>query len=103
MILIPTTTKFLASVAVWYLEYGFCLCCIYVQLLEHYERRLWDFVTIDGGKKNFNPYLAIVSRFSLWDSFDWMRPGGLSQSSSAKEADAYLCLSTGESKTVKNE
>uniref|UniRef100_A0A7S4JDT6 Uncharacterized protein n=1 Tax=Odontella aurita TaxID=265563 RepID=A0A7S4JDT6_9STRA len=52
--------KWLLSVALWYNEYAFCFLVIYVQLLEHYELRLWDF----AGEMNM-PYAAILSRFSF--------------------------------------
>lgn len=40
----PYALKNLLSLALWYNEYAFGLICIYVQLLDHYEIQLWDFV-----------------------------------------------------------
>ena len=54
------TMRWLAAVGMWYNEYAFGAICIYVQLLEHYETQLWDFV----GETNM-PYVAILSRFSF--------------------------------------
>ena len=54
------TMRWLASVGMWYNEYAFGAICIYVQLLEHYETQLWDFV----GESNM-PYVVILSRFSF--------------------------------------
>lgn len=56
----PEAIRWLASVAFWYIEYAFCFHVIRVQLLEHYELRLWDF----AGYSNM-PYAAILSRFSF--------------------------------------
>ena len=56
----PEAIRWLASVAFWYIEYAFCFHVIRVQLLEHYELRLWDF----AGYPNM-PYAAILSRFSF--------------------------------------
>jgi len=54
------TMRWLASVGMWYNEYAFGAICIYVQLLEHFETQLWDFV----GENNM-PYVVILSRFSF--------------------------------------
>ena len=56
----PEVIRWLASVVFWYIEYAFCFHVICVQLLEHYELRLWDF----AGYSNM-PYAAILSRFSF--------------------------------------
>lgn len=53
--------KRLLSVLLWFNEYAFCFLCVYTQLLQHYEFRLWEFA---GATKM--PYMAIVSRYSLW-------------------------------------
>jgi hypothetical protein len=54
------TLRWLAAVATWYNEYAFGAICVYVQLLEHYETQLWDFVG-----ENSMPYVIILSRFSF--------------------------------------
>jgi hypothetical protein len=56
----PTSLRWLASILFWYNEYFFAFTCIYVQLLKHYELRLWEF----AGAANL-PYMGIVSQFSI--------------------------------------
>jgi len=56
----PETLWWLISMAFWFNEYAFAFMCIYVQLLEHYELRVWEF----AGATNM-PYMGIVSRFSI--------------------------------------
>ena len=54
-----STVKPILSVMLWFNEYAFCFLCIYTQLLQHHEFRLWEF----AGAANM-PYMAIVSRYS---------------------------------------
>ena len=62
------TVRWILSVAIWYTEYAFGLCCIYIQLLTHYEVQLWDFVS--GGDNPAVPiYLEILPRFSVKEVF----------------------------------
>jgi len=83
----PTTARWLASVAFWYNEYAFAALCVYVQLLRHYELRLWDFT---GGATNM-PYMAIVSRFSIRSAVESIVFGVASSSSSgSSDADVFL-------------
>lgn len=56
----PNALKNLLSVTIWYNEYAFGLICIYVQLLDHFEIQLWDFV----GEKQA-PYLEMLPRFAV--------------------------------------
>jgi len=66
----PTTVSSLASLAFWYTEYAFVALCIYVQLLQHFELRLWQF----AGAAHM-PYMCIVSRFSICDAVGRMMGG----------------------------
>ena len=68
----PFTVRWIASVFMWYNEYAFAFMSVYVQLLEHYELRLWDFV----GETSM-PYAAVLSRFSLRGAIGAMFGRGL--------------------------
>jgi hypothetical protein len=92
----PTTMRWLASVAFWYNEYAFAVLCIYIQLLQHYDLRLWDF----AGATNM-PYMAIVSRFSIRAAVESVATRGSSdadvflgvrKSNKVKVASEYIAL-----------
>lgn len=60
-----TTMRWLVAVAYWFNEYAFVFLFIYVQLLQHFELRLWEFVGATS-----MPYIGIVSRFSMWGAIE---------------------------------
>lgn len=61
----PATVRWLFAVLYWFNEYFFVFLCVYVQLLQHYEMQLWEFV----GATNM-PYTTIVSRYSIGGSIE---------------------------------
>lgn len=89
-----TTMRWIVSVMFWYNEYAFAFLCIYVQMLEHYEFQLWEFV----GAINM-PYMAIVSKFSIHSALEQVLGGGGGSSSSG--VNVYLGLPPPHARKVK--
>lgn len=82
----PIAIRRLASVALWYNEYAYGLLCIYLQLLNHYEQKVFEFV----GESSM-PYVIILSRFSISGAAATMTGGGSrSQQISEVPVDLFL-------------
>lgn len=73
------TFMWLVSVVFWSSEYAYAFLSIFVQLLEHYEYRLWEFT----GETNM-PYMGIVPRISIRGAVDQLIGG------SESDADIFL-------------
>ena len=64
-----------ASAIFWLNEYAFAFLCISVQLLKHYEFRIWEIV----GEEQM-PYVTIVSKYSTLDAMDRFIKGRTNES-----------------------
>ena len=56
--------RMIASALFWSNEYAFGFLAIYIQLFEHWELKIWDFVG-----DWYMPIATILSRFSLYSIF----------------------------------